>query len=340
MRTLEQSVRAFRPEDMPALRAVLAEPVIAEQYDMYQGEDGAERMLGDPFTPQAGVRLAFVDGEVAGFACAIVIPAERPWAMLRGGVRPRFQRRGIGRALHDSVTEFVRTQTVLPDVAEIAIAAWEPLEPATAMAERLGYGHDRWFWLMRRERGAGAARDGSPGAGVRAVPGRRALPGVPAPEPVWPEGVEARAFDGSEPMLRDYRDAYNDSFAEHYRFVPMTLDLLRKFVDKPGFRGDGLLLAYRDGRSVGFCRNELHATRAEIGTLGTVRAARGIGLGRALLRWGVTWIERETTLPVTLLVDGENEGALALYRSEGFDVMGTRHIWARPAPAAGAGAPA
>jgi len=215
------------------------------------------------------------------------------------------------------VTEFVRTQTVLPDVAEIAIAAWEPLEPATAMAERLGYGHDRWFWLMRRERGA-----------------------VAAPELVWPEGVESRVFDGTAPMLRDYRDAYNDSFAEHYRFVPMTLDLLRKFVDKPGFRGDGLLLAYRDGRSVGFCRNELHANRAEIGTLGTVQAARGIGLGRALLRWGVTWIERETTLPVTLLVDGENEGALALYRSEGFDVTRTRHIWARPAPAAGAGAPA
>jgi mycothiol synthase len=323
MRTLEQSVRAFRPEDMPALRAVLAEPVIAEQYDMYQGEDGAERMLGDPFTPQAGVRLAFVDGEVAGFACAIVIPAERPWAMLRGGVLPRFQRRGIGRALHDSVTEFVGTQTVLPDVAEIAIAAWEPREghPAepgpTAMAERLGYGHDRWFWLMRRERGAGQP-----------------------PEPVWPEGVETRAFDGSEPMLRDYRDAYNDSFAEHYRFVPMTLDLLRKFVDKPGFRGDGLLLAHRDGRCVGFCRNEVHATRAEIGTLGTVKAARAIGLGRALLRWGVTWIERETTLPVTLLVDGENEGALALYRSEGFDVTRTRHIWAQAAPPAGAGAPA
>jgi mycothiol synthase len=185
------------------------------------------------------------------------------------------------------------------------------------MAECLGYGHDRWFWLMRRERGAGQA-----------------------PEPVWPEGVETRAFDGSEPMLRDYRDAYNDSFAEHYRFVPMTLDLLRKFVDKPGFRGDGLLLAHRDGRCVGFCRNEVHAARAEIGTLGTVKAARAIGLGRALLRWGVTWIERETSLPVTLLVDGENEGALSLYRSEGFDVTRTRHIWAQAARPAGAGAPA
>ena len=59
-------------------------------------------------------------------------------------------------------------------------------------------------------------------------------------------------------------------------------------------------------------------------------AARGIGLGRALLRWGVAWLERESALPVTLMVDGANEGALALYRSEGFAVTRTRRAWARP----------
>ena len=32
---------------------------------------------------------------------------------------------------------------------------------------------------------------------------------------------------------------------------------------------------------------------------------------------------------MTLLVDGDNEGALALYRSEGFAVSRTRRIWGR-----------
>jgi len=300
------TVRPYTTEDLRALRAVLGEPAIVEQYDVYEGEDGAERMLGDPYTPAAGVRLAFVDGEPAGFACAIVLPAARPWAMLRGGVLPRFQRRGIGRTLHDEVSAFVRTQTAVAHVKDMAIAAWQPLEKATAMAERLGYVHDRWFWLMQRPRGAALAA------------------------PAWPAGVTMRAFDGSDAMLADWYTAYNDSFAEHYRYVPVPLENVRKLVSKSGFRADGLLLAYRDGKVAGFCRNELFAARGEIGSLGTVHAVRGIGLGRALLRWGVHWLERESTLPVTLLVDGENEGALALYRSEGFEVTRTRRIWAQP----------
>jgi len=300
------TVRAYRPDDRSALLAVLQEPVIAAQFDMYAGADGVERLLGDPYTPADGVRVAFVDDEPAGFACAILLPSASPWTMLRGGVLPRFQRRGIGRALHDELSAYVRTQTLLPGVATQLIAAWEPLEPASAMAERLGYAHDRWFWLMRR------ARDGTP------------------TEPAWPAGVTVRTFDGGDAMLADWTTAYNDSFADNYRFVASRLAHALELTKKPGFRADGLLLAYRDGQVAGFCRNELFATRSEIGTLGTVRTARGIGLGRALLRWGVGWLERETPHPVTLLVDGENDSALALYRSEGFAVARTRHLWAQP----------
>ena len=300
------TVRAYRPDDRDLLQAVLQEPAIADQYDMYAGEDGAERLLGDPYTPADGVRLAFVDGEPAGFACAIVLPAVEPWTMLRGGVLPRFQRRGVGRALHEAVSAYVREQTRVPGVSAQLIAAWDPLEPATAMAQRLGYAHDRWFWLMSRERG-----------------------GAP-PAPAWPDGVTVRAFDGSEAMLADWNAAYNDSFAGHYRFVPSPIENARERSRQPSFRADGLLLAYRNGQVAGYCRGELHATRGEIGSLGTVHTARGIGLGRALLRWGVQWLERASALPVTLLVDGENESALGLYRSEGFAVTRTRRLWARP----------
>jgi mycothiol synthase len=300
------TIRPYRPDDRAALQSVLHAPGIVEQFDMYAGDDGVERMLGDPYTPGEGVRLAFVDGEPAGFACAILLPAAEPWAMLRLGVLPRFRRRGVGRALHDEASAFVRTQSRLPGVKTQLMAAWEPLEPAAGMSGRLGYAHDRWFWLM------GRARGGAP----------------PAPE--WPAGTTVRVLDGSEAMLADWNAAYNDSFAGHYRFVPSPLSHVHELVKKPGFRADGLLLAYRDGRVAGFCRNELHAGRGEIGTLGTVRAARGIGLGRALLRWGVGWLERESPQPVTLLVDGENENALGLYRSEGFEVTRTRQLWARP----------
>src|SRR6516225_2958974 len=245
------TVRSYAPADRAALLSILQSPTIAEQFDMYAGVDGVERLLGDPYTPAEGVRLAFVDGVPAGFACAILLPAEEPWTMLRGGVLPGFRRRGVGRALHEAASAYVREQTRLPGVRQQLVAAWEPLEVATAMAERFGYAHDRWFWLMGRK------RDGAP------------------PEPAWPTGVSVRAFDDSDAMLADYVAAYNDSFAGHYRFVASNLAKAREFARKPGFRADGLLLAYRDGRAVGFCRNELFTSRGEIGTLGTTHDARG-----------------------------------------------------------------
>ncbi len=57
---------------------------------------------------------------------------------------------------------------------------------------------------------------------------------------------------------------------------------------------------------------------------------RGRGLGRALLHWGVTWLQARTQDPVTLMVEGENESALTLYRDTGFAVTRTRGLWVRP----------
>ena len=46
--------------------------------------------------------------------------------------------------------------------------------------------------------------------------------------------------------------------------------------------------------------------------------ARGRGLGRELLRWGVHRLRSVSELPVTLSVNGRNERALRLYEREGF----------------------
>ena len=297
-------LRTYEPGDLPALQALLDTPGIAEQYDTFARPGGAERALADSYTPAAGVRLAFVDGEPAGFAFPIVLPGPpAPWAALRGAVVPRFRRQGIARALHDSVAAWAQVHA---PVREQTISAWQPEPGADGFAAALGYAHDRWYWLMERPRGG------------------------PPPAPEWPAGVTVRLLDGSDAMLADWNEAYNSSFNEHYRYVASPLERAHQLVKSACFRADGVLLAYRRGRVAGFCRNELHGARGEVGTLGTVPAARGIGLGRALLRWGVAWLERESALPVTLMVDGANDGALVLYRSEGFAVTRTRHAWMRP----------
>ena len=90
------------------------------------------------------------------------------------------------------------------------------------------------------------------------------------------------------------------------------------------------MLAYDGVTVAGFCRNFVSSSAGEIATLGVAHAYQGRGLGRALLRWGARWLAHRGALPITLLVDGENESALTLYRSEGFRVERTRTMWSRP----------
>ncbi len=296
----------WTPADLELLRSLVTDPSVSPQFDPFQGPLGLEHKLHDPRLAQRGLRLAFVDGEPAGFGLAWTLdnPGRR-WFMIRVAVLERFRRRGVGRRLAEAVLAFAETERA-GEPADVATSAWLPNDAAEAFASSLGLTHERWFWLMERPRGARL-------------------------EPGWPVGIETRDFDGSERMLREWTDIYNDSFAQHYRFVRSGVEVARAIVADPTFRPDGLRLAYRGGACVGFCRNELHAGRGEIGTLGVGHAARGLGLGRALLRWGVLWLEANTPAPVTLLVDGENENALGLYRSEGFAITRTRRIWGRPA---------
>ena len=299
------TLRTCGEDDVETLRSLVVDDSLAAHFDKFQGPGGLEHKLHDRVLARRGVQLAFVDGEPAG--CGVPWMFSDPhdtWVMMRVGVLERFRRRGVGAALACALVAFARAEA--PDASPaISGSAWLPNPEAAALARRLGFVHERWFWLMERPRGVQA-------------------------EAAWPDGVTVAAFDGSETMLRAWVDAYNDSFAHHFRFHAADLEYGRVLAADPSFRADGLLLAWRDGAVAGFCRNELHATRGEIGALGVVQAARGIGLGRALLRWGVRWLEANQPHRITLLVDGENENALRLYRSERFDVARTREIWSLP----------
>ncbi len=301
--TLE--IRSYGDSDRETLRGLLHDPSIAPQFDKFLGPDGLEHKLADRVLARDCLVLAFLDGEAVGFGVAwVIVESASFWAMTRVGVRESHRRRGVGEALAREVVARARRLAPPDRPAEIAGAAWMPMDAAESMARKLGFAPERVFWMMDRPRGGAAAPD-------------------------WPVGTTWRTYDGSDEFVREWTAIYNDSFANHYRFLRSTEEDARRIASGPHFRPDGLLLAYREGACAGFCRIELHETRGEIGTLGTAHAARGIGLGRALLRWGVEWLERHTTLPVTLLVDGENENALRLYRTEGFEVSRTRRLWGR-----------
>jgi len=73
------------------------------------------------------------------------------------------------------------------------------------------------------------------------------------------------------------------------------------------------------------CNTELltgaSVLRGDLGPIGTMRAYRGIGLGRALLRHGTRDLAARGAQEVVLGVDSENpNGAVRLYSGHGYEV--------------------
>ncbi len=65
-------------------------------------------------------------------------------------------------------------------------------------------------------------------------------------------------------------------------------------------------------------------TEADVMTIATTEAARGRGIGRALLGEGIDWAIDQGASTIHLEVDEGNGAALGLYRSLGFEEWGRR----------------
>jgi len=299
-------VSPYTPSDRDALHALARHPSLAGEYErlLHNGE------LDDPAAhPKAwpdGAWIVRVDGTPAGFAMLLRLEqaARGRWAFLRIGVIAPLRRRGAGDALLAAALARLRAEPEAERPFEIAASAWHPADEAGPFLEHRGFVHARWFWIMHR-------------------------PHAPVAAPAWPSGVTVRPFDGSDDDLRAWTTCFNDAFADHWSSSTASNEESRAITRTAPFRADGLLFAWRDGRCVGFARNSLYPDYGEVDVLGVVRAARGVGLGRALLRWSVAWLEARSVPRVILSVDGENANAAALYRSEGFVVERTREAWTR-----------
>ena len=90
-------------------------------------------------------------------------------------------------------------------------------------------------------------------------------------------------------------------------------------------------LSAREGHSlVGYAGLARVGAEAEIHTLAVDPAHHRRGIGRALLR---AVLDHAAEATVFLEVRTDNESAIALYRSEGFVVIGTRRRYYRPSGA-------
>jgi mycothiol synthase len=154
---------------------------------------------------------------------------------------------------------------------------------------------------------------------------------APLQTTVLPAGVTLRPF---VPGVDDaaWVALNSAAFAGHPEQGRWSLEDLRVRLREPWADPAGFLLAERAGRLVGFhwtkvhgqdtdpdaARGHGHGAIGEVYVAGVDPAARGLGLGRALVVAGLELLRARGLPEAMLYVDADNRAAIALYESLGF----------------------
>ena len=279
-------IRPARPEDAAPILAAMLAALDRGEYegiDRHYLEESAARFEVEP-----GIAAVAVDeGRVAGWIAPLHFDLT---------VDLPYRRRGHATRL------LVAGRTLATTAALGSLLLWVPRRPgAEAVARATGFRPHSSLWQLRLP------------------PATHAVP------PVFPGDVHVRPIipgtdDGA------FVDLVNDTFREHPTPLRLGLAQVRRVHGRPGFDpGTILLMTTADdpARLIGFCRIALHEDTGhalgEVKHVGVRREHRGRGLGRELVRWGVDEARRRGAADVLLSVEGENEGALRLYESLGFE---------------------
>lgn len=152
------------------------------------------------------------------------------------------------------------------------------------------------------------------------------------PEAHFPSGFNLRCMNG-EQDAEAWVDLHNNSFIDHWNFHPVTVEMLKHWLQESLYRSDLDLLAVTGNNSfVAQCycyinpESNARTGRNEgnVGILGVRRGFRKIGLGRAMLLSGLHRLKQAGMDTARLGVDADNpNGALRLYESVGFQKVYT-----------------
>ncbi len=217
--------------------------------------------------------------------------------------------RGIGTALLDYG---IRVAAETPGTSEIYAGTSTERDDALALID--GYGgfeYVRSFFTMRHH------------------------DATSTPEPAWPDGVRLVRLDG-DALAEAAVAAHDGSFIDHWNFRPARVADFREWLDHPEDDPTLWFIAQSDdGRIAGYsiCYLEVPVDGVRegwVGQLGTTRAFRGIGLGRALLRHGIRELAARGATEVRIGVDAENQsGALGFYERAGFRTFREQRVYRR-----------
>ncbi|MFB2582503.1 mycothiol synthase [Herbiconiux sp. P15] len=137
----------------------------------------------------------------------------------------------------------------------------------------------------------------------------------------FPEGYRLDTFRGGDD-IDDWVELNARVFADHDEQGGLTADDLRFRLSESWFDPDDfLLLRAADGRLVGYNWLKIEPSDPRVGeiyVIGVEEGHAGKGLGRILMNHGLARLRERGCTQAALYVDGDNERAVALYRSLGF----------------------
>ena len=137
------------------------------------------------------------------------------------------------------------------------------------------------------------------------------------------QDVEIKAIDIEDSdQIAIFHATHQNSFSNHFGFAPRELDKWRELVLDSATDPNGVFIAFKSGRSVGFCQcndEYIEDNKGFINLLGVTQENQGLGIGEALLQTGISHCLTKGYESVELNVDTGNEsGALKLYEKVGF----------------------
>ena len=297
-------VRHFQPGDEPGIRVVMDACLATDEIPGFIADDIERALIRIPANP-GGTVVALEDGVIAGYCT----PRHDDLTVL-----PSHRRRGHGRRLIAAALDVVRDQ----GDGDLQLYVPPHLPASVAFAEAVGLRYRSSLWQFRL-------------AADAVVPG-----------PEFPPDVTVRPWDpATDTNFESWAAFMLAAFEGHPTTMHWTPAVIRAVHAAPEFDPrEILLVAERSApeRLVAFTRIELFERDrpageriGEVGLIGVLPAWRRRGLGRELLRWGVTTLRERGAGDIELSVEAANDRATALYRAHGFEPAIEWPHWVLPA---------
>lgn len=313
------TTRSLATADVPAVTELLAAWERVEPEDHGYTETEIHEEFTSPVAALDGGGVAVLQADrLVAYGLLHVIAREPQWlAYADGGVHPEVHRRGVGGWLLARQLDLAcrMRDAQAPGVpGELRVGVAERRPGAIAALDAAGFEARRYFFRMSAD-----------------------LRG-PAPDPVPdPPGTRIRAFAARDDEA--VRLVSNDSFADHWGSVPRDLDTWRAdYTGSSTFRPRMSFVAEDGTGIVGFSLASEHEAdtvarghrTGYVSRVGTVRAARGRGIGSALVARSLAAMRSEGCAEAELDVDADSPtGAGRLYERLGFAVVGRERLYRR-----------